>query len=71
MAGVPVALYVIDVDGSALLRLDGEEGELPDRLEVSLGLNQEIAPDSLQELYEHLEAELPGCEPAGPRSTRC
>src|SRR3954447_10761052 len=63
VAGVPVALYVIDIDGSALLRLAGEEGELPDRLEVPLGLGQEIAPDSLEELYAHLEAELPGCEP--------
>src|SRR3954464_8399312 len=61
VAGVPVALYVIDIDGSALLRLAGEEGELPDRLEVPLGLGQEIAPDSLDELYAHLEAELPGC----------
>jgi serine phosphatase RsbU (regulator of sigma subunit) len=61
MAGVPVALYVIDIDGSALLRLAGEEGELPDRLEVPLGLGQEIAPDSLDELYAYLEAELPGC----------
>jgi serine phosphatase RsbU (regulator of sigma subunit) len=61
IAGVPVALYVIDVDGSALLRLAGEEGELPDRLDVALGLGQEIAPDSLPDLYRHLEAELPGC----------
>src|SRR3954449_3792879 len=66
VAGVPVALYVIDIDGSALLRLAGEEGELPDRLEVPLGLGQEIAPDSLEELYAHLEAELPGCEPGAP-----
>jgi serine phosphatase RsbU (regulator of sigma subunit) len=64
VAGVPVALYVIDIDGSALLRLAGEEGELPDRLEVPLGLGQEIAPDSLEDLYAHLEAELPGCLPA-------
>jgi serine phosphatase RsbU (regulator of sigma subunit)/AraC-like DNA-binding protein len=64
VAGVPVALYVIDIDGSALLRLAGEEGELPDRLEVPLGLGQEIAPDSLDDLYAHLETELPGCLPA-------
>src|SRR3954454_19424612 len=61
IAGVPVALYVIDIDGSGLLRLAGEEGELPDRLEVALGLGQEIAPDSLPELYEHLRDALPGC----------
>ena len=64
IAGVPVALYVIDIDGSALLRLAGEEGDLPDRLEVPLGVGQEIAPDSLEDLYAHLEAELPGCLPA-------
>ena len=61
VGGVPVGLYVIDVDGSALLRLAGEEGELPDRVDVALGLGQEIAPDSLPDLYRHLEAELPGC----------
>jgi serine phosphatase RsbU (regulator of sigma subunit) len=61
IGGVPVALYVIDIDGSGLLRLAGEEGELPDRLEVALGLGPEIAPDSLGALYAHLEAELPGC----------
>src|SRR3954449_4600495 len=64
VGGVPVALYVIDIDGSALLRLAGGQGELPDRLEVPLGLGQEIAPDSLEDLYAHLEAELPGCEAA-------
>src|SRR4051794_6148711 len=61
IAGVPVALYVIDIDGSGLLRLAGEERELPDRLEVALGLGQEIAPDSLPELYAHLAEALPGC----------
>lgn len=61
MAGVPVALYVIDVDGSGLLRLAGQESNLPERVEVSLGLGQEIAPESLPDLYRHLEAELPGC----------
>ena len=60
-AGVPVALYVIDVDGSGLLRMAGHEAGLPPRLEVPLGLGQEIAPDSLPGLYAHLEAELPGC----------
>ena len=60
-AGVPVALYVIDVDGSGLLRLAGNEADLPARLEVALGLGQEIAPDSLPDLFAHLEAELPGC----------
>ena len=63
MAGIPVALYVIDVDGSGLLRLAGEEEDLPARVEVPLGLGQEIAPEALPDLYAHLEAELPGCLP--------
>jgi len=61
LTGAPVALYVIDVDGSGLLRLAGAERELPDRLEVALGLGQEIAPDSIPELYAHLAEVLPGC----------
>lgn len=64
MAGVPVALYVIDVDGSGLLRLAGRESGLPERIDVALGLGEEIAPESLPDLYQHLEAELPGCTPA-------
>jgi len=62
-AGVQVALYVVDVDGLGLVRLAGKE-ELPARLDLPLGLGQEIAPDSLADLYAHLEAELPGCVPA-------
>lgn len=61
LAGVPVALYVIDIDGSGLLRLAGERGELPERLDVPLGLGQDIAPDSLPDLYAYLASELPGC----------
>jgi len=64
MAGVPVALYVIDVDGSALLRLAGRDADLPERLDVALGLGQEIAPESLPDLYAHLAKELPGCTAA-------
>lgn len=64
VAGVPVALYVIDVDGSALLRLAGESEDLPSRIQVPLGLNQEIAPESLPDLYAHLGSQLPGCLPA-------
>lgn len=63
VAGVPVALYVIDIDGSGLLRLAGEEDDLPARLEVAVGLGQDIAPDSLADLYAYLESTLPGCLP--------
>ncbi len=60
VAGVEIALYVVDVDGLGLMRLAGED-DLPARLDLPLGLGKEIAPDSLPDLYAHLEAELPGC----------
>ena len=63
VAGVPVALYVIDVDGSGLLRLAGEEEDLPARIAAPLGLGHEISPESLPDLYAHVQDELPGCVP--------
>src|SRR5690349_24379351 len=35
VAGVPVALYLVDVDGSALLRVAGEADALPQRVEAA------------------------------------
>jgi serine phosphatase RsbU (regulator of sigma subunit) len=62
IAGVPVALYVIDVDGSYLRRLAGSS-EFPATLEGPLSVGPEIAPDALPELYARLEAVLPECRP--------
>jgi AcrR family transcriptional regulator len=61
VAGVPVALYLVDVDGSALLRVAGEADALPQRVEAAVGLGQELAPDALPELEAHVGAVLPGC----------
>jgi AcrR family transcriptional regulator len=55
----PVALYVLDIDGSHLLRLAGSE-EFPDRLEAPLALGPELAEDGLPDLREHLAREMPG-----------
>jgi serine phosphatase RsbU (regulator of sigma subunit) len=60
VAGVAVALYVVDIDGSHLLRLAGSE-EFPQRLEDPPALGPEIVPEGLPEFYERLERELPGC----------
>ena len=62
VAGVELALYMADVNGLGLVRLAGYE-ELPARLDLPIGLGQEIAPDALEELYAHLTEELPGCVP--------
>jgi serine phosphatase RsbU (regulator of sigma subunit) len=59
-AGVPVALYVVDIDGSHLLRLAGSE-EFPARIDSPPALGPEIVPEGLPAFYEHLQALLPGC----------
>jgi serine phosphatase RsbU (regulator of sigma subunit) len=60
VAGVAVALYVVDIDGSHLLRLAGSE-EFPARLEDPPALGPEIVPEGLPEFYANLEERLPGC----------
>jgi serine phosphatase RsbU (regulator of sigma subunit) len=59
-AGVAVALYVVDIDGSHLLRLAGSE-EFPDRLDAPPALGPEIVPEGLPEFQERLQRQLPGC----------
>src|SRR5579884_1487686 len=60
VAGVAIALYVVDIDGSHLLRLAGSE-EFPDRLDEPPALGPEIVPEGLPEFEERLQRELPGC----------
>lgn len=45
VAGVAVALYVVDIDGSHLLRLAGSE-EFPDRLEDPPAIGPELAAEA-------------------------
>jgi AcrR family transcriptional regulator len=59
VSGGPVALYVLDIDGTRLLRLAGPE-EFPDRLPAPLALGAEMAEDGIPELTATLGAELPG-----------
>jgi len=58
--GVPVALYVVDIDGSALLRLAGSD-EFPERLEAPPALGPEIVPEGLPDFHDRLQRRLPGC----------
>jgi serine phosphatase RsbU (regulator of sigma subunit) len=57
---VPVALYVVDIDGSHLLRLSGS-AEFPERLEAPPAVGPELVPEGLEALYEQLGRRLPGC----------
>jgi serine phosphatase RsbU (regulator of sigma subunit) len=59
-AGVPVALYVVDIDGSQLIRLAGSE-DFPDDLEAPPALGPEIVPEGLPAYQLRLRARLPGC----------
>lgn len=58
-AGGPVALYVLDIDGSHLLRLAGAD-EFPARLDAPLALGPELAEDGVPDMRARLESELPG-----------
>src|SRR3954452_4474821 len=59
LVNVPVALYVVDIDGSHLLRLAGAE-EFPDKLEAPLALGPELAPDGIPALAARLATDMPG-----------
>jgi serine phosphatase RsbU (regulator of sigma subunit) len=60
VGGVPIALYVVDIDGSQLLRLAGS-AEFPERLDAPPALGPEIVPEGLPEFDEQLQRLLPGC----------
>jgi len=59
-AGVPVALYVVDIDGSRLVRLAGTE-DFPEELEAPPALGPEIVPEGLAAFNARLRERLPGC----------
>jgi serine phosphatase RsbU (regulator of sigma subunit) len=59
-AGVAVALYVVDIDGSQLIRLAGTE-EFPAELEAPPALGPEIVPEGLPLFQARLREQLPGC----------
>ena len=59
-AGVAVALYIVDIDGSQLIRLAGSE-DFPETLEAPPALGPEIVPEGLPSFYELLKRRLPRC----------
>jgi serine phosphatase RsbU (regulator of sigma subunit) len=60
VAGVSVALYVVDIDGSHLWRLAGSE-DFPAQLDAPPAIGPEIVPEGLPEFYTRLQQQLPGC----------
>jgi serine phosphatase RsbU (regulator of sigma subunit) len=61
-AGVAVALYIVDIDGSQLIRLAGSE-DFPETLEAPPALGPEIVPEGLPSYYSLLGRRLPRCTP--------
>jgi AcrR family transcriptional regulator len=59
-AGVAIALYVIDIDGSHLLRLAGSD-EFPPSVPDPPALGPEIVPEGLPAFQARLRERLPGC----------
>jgi AcrR family transcriptional regulator len=59
IAGVPVALYLVDVDGSRLVRLAGSR-EFPPHFNDVLALGGEIPSDGVAELEHRLAQQFPG-----------
>jgi serine phosphatase RsbU (regulator of sigma subunit) len=60
IADVPLALYVLDIDGSHLLRVAGPE-RLPERIAAPLAIGPELDSDGLSELRASL-GDHPGIE---------
>lgn len=59
-AGVAIGLYVVDIDGSQLIRLAGSE-DFPEELEAPPALGPEIVPEGLPAYYPRLREILPRC----------
>ena len=59
IAGVPVALYLVDIDGARLVRLAGSR-DFPARFDEVVALGGEIPPDGLAALDRRLVEQFPG-----------
>jgi serine phosphatase RsbU (regulator of sigma subunit)/DNA-binding transcriptional ArsR family regulator len=59
-AGVAVALYIVDIDGSQLIRLAGSD-DFPETLEAPPALGPEIVPEGLPSFHALLKQRLPRC----------
>ena len=62
IAGVPVALYLVDIDGSRLVRLAGSR-EFPTHFDHVVALGGEIPVDGFVALERRLAEQFPGSAP--------
>ena len=60
------ALYVVDIDGSCLLKLTGGDA-FPEHLQTPLGIGPELATESLAEVDEIVAAKVPDADVAALR----
>jgi len=60
IAKVPVALYVLDIDGSHLLHMAGPK-RLPEKIDAPLAIGPELDADGLADLRRHL-ARVPAAQ---------
>ena len=58
-AGCEAALYVIDIDGSCLIRLAGDERTFPERVMAPVGVGPEIAIDRWSSLQDVCTSRMP------------
>src|SRR4051812_305006 len=59
-AGIAIALYVVDIDGSQLVRLAGSD-DFPTRLTAPPALGPDIVPEGLPEFLVRLRRRMPQC----------
>ena len=60
----PIALYVVDVDGSCLHLLAGDRSRVPDVIPASIGVGPEIPAEAFGALAAAAASALPGCDSA-------
>ena len=58
-AGCRVAVYVVDLDGSVLSRLVGDESHFPESISAPIGVGPEIAEAQLEKLRRICDSRLP------------
>jgi hypothetical protein len=58
-AGCKVGVYVIDIDGSCLIRLAADDGVFPERIKAPIGVGPEIALERLPTLEQICASRLP------------